>query len=115
MKLLIEIHDEEYERWLAEGEIDAIIVRDALINAKLIKQEQEWIPVKSKLPKYNKTVLVSTGEKGYREQVYTAELRRRVHTSDLWWSTELHAFATDDIVNAWMPLPEPYKAESEET
>lgn len=33
MKLIIDIPEEEYKRWKEDGEIDAVIVRDALINS----------------------------------------------------------------------------------
>ena len=32
MKVIIEIPEEEYTRWITDGEIDALIVRDALRN-----------------------------------------------------------------------------------
>ena len=32
MKLIIDIPEEEYKKWQEDGEIDALIVRDALVN-----------------------------------------------------------------------------------
>lgn len=32
MQIVIDIPEEEYKRWKEDGEIDAVIVRDALIN-----------------------------------------------------------------------------------
>ena len=32
MQILIDIPEKEYEKWQTDGEIDALVVRDALIN-----------------------------------------------------------------------------------
>ena len=59
----------------------------------------EWISVKDKLPEIGQRVLISqTIEKGHRVD------------TDYY---DKYGFLMG-IVDAWMPLPEPYKTESEE-
>ena len=73
-------------------------------------QESRWIPVSERLPEENKTVIASTKYGVYPEARYTKE--------DGWeWAYESGADYWEEIacdVLAWMPLPEPYKAESED-
>lgn len=73
-------------------------------------QEPRWIPVSERMPEENRTVIASTKHGVYPEARYTKE--------DGWeWAYESGADYWEEIgcnVLAWMPLPEPYKAESEE-
>ena len=85
------------------------------------EETAEWISVSERLPKYNKTVLVSVKHKGKEAIVFTAQRRRRIKTPDIfecctddgWWDLRISAWDDHEVV-AWMPLPEPYKPESEE-
>lgn len=69
-------------------------IRDRLIK-RLLEQEPEWIPVSERVPEENGEYLV-TVKRGY---VMTALW---VEDAENWKK-----------VTAWMPLPTPYKAESE--
>ena len=60
-----------------------------------------WIPCSEKLPEEGKEVLVS-GYDTYNKKVVVAR-----------YQGEKYGF-TCGLVSAWMPLPEPYKAESED-
>lgn len=95
---------------------------DACKGAIELLEQVRWIPCSERLPKYNKTVLVSVKQKGKEAMVFTAQRRRRVKTPDLfeccmddegWWDFRIGAWDDHEII-AWMPLPAPYKAESEE-
>lgn len=68
--------------------------------AKGIKQEPRWIPVTERLPENGGRYLVNYSS-GYVATAYYYELGLK------WNST------TTERIIAWMPLPEPYKTESE--
>lgn len=61
-----------------------------------------WIPVSERLPKEEGLYLVSVKNEHDRRYSKTCWF----HGDDNW-------FARQDVI-AWMPLPEPYKTESEE-
>jgi hypothetical protein len=69
-------------------------------NIKALEQEQKWTPVIEELPKKDGLYLVS---------VKNDHLRRYSKTC---WYSDKNWFARQDVV-AWMPLPEPYRAERE--
>lgn len=77
-----------------------------LLSLPLVQPTSGWIPVSERLPEKNIWVLVTVEQSGNRYQ----EIMRRNKYIEAW---------TDDIDNytdeitAWMPLPKPYKAESE--
>lgn len=67
-----------------------------------------WTPISVRLPKENETVIASTDDYVYPQARYTKEHGWEWccdDSADYW--QEL-----DDVI-AWMPLPKPYKAESE--
>jgi hypothetical protein len=69
----------------------------------------KWIPVSEKMPEEGKTVMASTNYGIYPEARYSKKYGWE-------WPWEAGAdYWTEivDSVEAWMPLPEPYKAESE--
>lgn len=68
--------------------------------------EPKWIPVSEKLPEKNVWVLVTVEQSGVRYQ----EIMRRNNYIETW--TDNIDNYTDEIT-AWMPLPAPYKKESE--
>lgn len=77
------------------------LCRDTANFLEKLEQEEKWIPVSSgRMPKFNDLVLAST-DSDYEElkvilTVYEAE--------DFWFNGK---------IEAWMPRPKPYKAESE--
>lgn len=91
---------------------------EELKNLRTQKRPQgEWIPVSEKLPKYNKTVLISVKQIGKEARVFTAQRRKRFKTPDIfecctdndgWWDFRISAWDDHEVL-AWMPLPEPYK------
>lgn len=85
-------------------------IRENLDNIPTIELEQtRWIPVSERLPEENKTVMASTKYGVYPETHYTKEYGWE-------WAYEAGAdyWKKLDEVAAWMPLPEPYRAESED-
>lgn len=80
-------------------------IQDMIESAPSVKpQEPKWIPVSERLPENrNQEVLISL-EWGIDIGRY----------SDGEWHSEWINHYDDGNVLAWMPLPEPYKAESEE-
>ena len=83
---------------------------DALRTAIKALSQRRWIPVSEGLPEEHKIYLVTyvtkTGRRYVRdcECSYAGQSPRHIE-----WSKKI----SGDVI-AWMPLPEPYKAESEE-
>ena len=80
-----------------------------LKELKQLREQTRWIPVSERLPEENKTVIASTAFGVYPEAKYTKE--------DGWvWAYESGADYWEelDYVEAWMPLPQTYKAKSED-
>lgn len=75
----------------------------------MVMRKQEWIPCSERLPERNEVVLVSfkTGMVQLCEYLDGG-------TSDSWFSITDNCYAWNNVVNAWMPLPEPYKEEGDE-
>lgn len=72
------------------------------------KNANRWIPVSEKLPEEHKDVL-TCGLGGF------IEIQSFENAHDGYWENQNGARSDLDEVMAWMPLPEPYRAESEET
>ena len=78
-------------------------------------QEPNWIKCSEHLPNFDVDVLATTKEYGDVVKV----TRWRTILKDCGWEwvlvddTEGNVYNSDEII-AWMPLPEPYKAESED-
>ena len=71
-------------------------------------EKEEWISCDEKLPKPNE--LVDNVRKYYLIQDEYGDMYVARYTSGGWISID--SILQDNVV-AWMPLPEPYKAESE--
>ena len=86
---------------IADGVKDLPECKEALEMAIKALEQTRWIPISERLPNFNDIVLASA-DSDYDElrvilTVYNAE--------EFWFNGK---------IKAWMPLPEPYKAESEE-
>ena len=98
---ILDDYDVNFEGHTAEE------VAEAFDCAFKALEQTRWIPVSERLPDKNVFVLVTVEQSGKRYQ----EIMRRNKYIDAW--TDNIDNYTDEIT-AWMPLPEPYKAESEE-
>ena len=65
--------------------------------------EQRWIPVSERLPEDKELILFSTKTDRVYEGRYFED-----NTDRQWYSFRDDTFAWNNIVTAWMPLPEPY-------
>lgn len=109
----------------AEKEPRAIYITDALQMAiKALEQEPHWIPCSERLPEEDKEVLISyrykegEGDTSHAGidittygQMYFGGNKVGNHKH---WRAPFEYFESNYEVIAWMPLPEPYKVESEE-
>ena len=85
------------------------------------RKKEEWIPCNERLPEKNGRYIVTRGLKACGSlwnRVYIANYSDLMGLckEKIWWSGNVGKsdFERHDDVLAWMPLPEPYKAESED-
>ena len=79
---------------------------------KALEQEPKWIPVSERLPEDRREVLVTA----YWHETYQV-MMASYYGDGLWWCVPFNNCGEHmQRLNpkAWMPLPEPYKAESED-
>lgn len=84
----------------------------AIENAiKALEQKPKWIPVTEKLPEEKTAVLLSC------DDMYLAKLNPCIGwiSGNNWYTFSARGSYLVKYPIAWMPLPEPYKAESEKT
>ena len=81
-----------------------------LVKIAIALQSQKWIPISERLPKNEKYVLVS-----FKDATMPDIARYEVdeHGNGAFYPSDCNAtYALSWVfVNAWMPLPEPYKGE----
>jgi hypothetical protein len=94
------IEQEPLEKYIEE--IDYLRRYISKLENQVIEQEPKWIPVNERLPEEPGTYMTTINYGKY----YGLAVEQRYYYESLGWN--------DDCVIAWMPLPEPYKAESED-
>ena len=68
-----------------------------------------WIPVSERLPEDGEVILFSTKtDRVFVGRYFDNDTKRQ------WYSFRDEAFAWNNVVTAWMPLPEPYREERTE-
>ena len=101
---------------IASGYCHPANIAAELAKLPSVQPEQRWIPVSERLPEKDMRCLVAFGRFNYFTEIATY--------SDLMGIIDCKIFYQGDVghdnfanitqyVKAWMPLPEPYKAESE--
>lgn len=88
-----------YEKGFRTGVKKGLAVRPKL-------EQSMWIPCSERLPEVGRSVLFSRRSMCTREGCLQADGK--------WWQYWWYELLNADQVTAWKPLPEPYKAESEE-
>lgn len=97
----------EYE----PSELIKIFARRIKTLPSVTPQETRWIPVTEKLPEEKTAVLLSC------DDMYLAKLNPCIGwiSGNNWYTFSARGSYLVKYPIAWMPLPEPYKAESEKT
>lgn len=78
---------------------------------EVLAQEQKWISVSERLPKAGE--YVGDVDKYYLVQNEYGDMMVARYTHSEYWEQIFQVKPIADEIVAWMPLPEPYKAESE--
>ena len=93
----------------SHGEMSEEEFVKALPSVTPARKKEEWIPCDEKLPKPNE--LVDNVRKYYLIQDEYGDMHVASYLRNGWISIDSFYTLEDDVI-AWMPLPEPYKAES---
>ena len=95
---------EQIEKYGQEYDAEGIEALEMAIKAL---EQTGWIPVSERLPEEDGAYLVTTKWKGsYSGDVY-------IETNMAMYREQTKEWDCVDVI-AWMPLPQPYKAESED-
>ena len=92
-------------------------IQDMIESAPSIKpQEPKWIPISERLPEKDMFCLVSVGLFHITKMAIYSDLMKTIDHKIFYTGDYGHANFADitEYVEAWMPLPAPYKAERED-
>ena len=84
----------------------AIYISEALDVAIQAIKQTTWIPVSERLPEDEQEILFSTKTGRVHSGKYHDD-----DSANQWYSHKDKCRAWNNVVSAWMPLPEPYKGE----
>lgn len=79
-----------------------------------LKEQHRWIPVEERLPGEDVIVLVTVSD-FYSHFTFSNTIELGNLCSDGSWFIEGYPDWDDPNVTAWMPLPEPYRKETDDT
>ena len=97
------------------GLYNVLVESKRTVISKVADSQTGWIPVSERLPDLHKTVIYSLDVKTYDGETYAGYRTDRNYIGEVvepYWAdleTGIEVFP-----NAWMPMPKPYKAESED-
>lgn len=88
---------------------------ESMIGRKMKQKMGEWIPVSERLPEKDMHCLVSVGKLYLTQIAIYSDLMGTIDHKIFYQGNYGYGDFNDitEYVKAWMPLPEPYKAESE--
>ena len=92
---------------------DAVYAIEELPSVKPTRTKGEWIPTSERLPKAGE--YIGDVDKYYLVQNEYGDMLVARYTHSEYWEQIYQLQPIGDKIVAWMPLPEPYKAESEVT
>ena len=92
----------KYKDAYGKGWVDGAKASYEHLKMCIEEQEPEWIPVSERLPNIHNY---------YQDYLITTK-NRIVGTAFFTETNGIHWWSVEDVI-AWMPLPEPYKAESD--
>ena len=90
--------------WSVTGDKNVAKVWDQIKDLPSAQPEQQWIPCSERLPEDEQPILFSTTT----GRVHQGRFHRD-NSVNRWYSSLDKMRAYNNVVNAWMPLPEPYK------
>lgn len=112
MRLIIDISDEVFDEIYNKNYYSLKgkeALRVAVRGGTPLPKGHRWIPVSERLPEDSELVLFSTKTDRVFEGRYFAD-----NTDRQWYAFRDECFAWNNVVTAWMPLPEPYQGGKEE-
>ena len=103
-KGFLERYSNPHDKWT-----EAINIGIEAIEIVMDQEEQEprWIPVEERLPEMYEVVMTT------RHGVVYPETRLTEYGWEWLYESGVDYWEETDDIEAWMPLPEPYKAETE--
>ena len=102
-------NDEDYES-LDDIKQQYIEIVKGMVS---VKPEVKWIPVSERLPKNHENVLIYLSSNQITIGLYNSHILPFRDKPIGWGADAPHDWTSDEVI-AWMPLPEPYKEESED-
>ena len=93
-----------------DGDVfDVVQVETLFALPSVTPQPTRWIPCSERMPEDEQEILFSTKTGRVHSGKYHDD-----DSANQWYSHRDKCRAWNNVVTAWMPLPQPYKAESED-